>query len=101
MTARDNRTLVHPASAAQKLGALLVVALASGCVHAQVERTGRLQLGDGREGRAPVLDAVPQGYEQVAVVRVAAEGLGTQERLEKHLVRRASLLGCGAVVNVV
>ncbi len=92
-------TVAHTRATRQIVGVLLV--LASGCVTAQVERTGRLRLGDGREGKVPVLSAMPQGFEEVAVVTVEADSLATPERLEKHLVRRASLLGCGAVVGIV
>lgn len=85
---------------AQKFGALVLLLSVNACVHARVERTGRQALGNGREGAVAVLASVPQGFEEVATVQVTAEGLATPERLQKHLVRKASLLGCSAVVNV-
>ncbi|MEE8408166.1 MAG: hypothetical protein V3T05_01045 [Myxococcota bacterium] len=73
---------------------------AIGCVHSRIDRTGRMRLGHGHEGKAPVLAALPDGYEEVAEVTVRADGIATAERLERHLLRRASLLGCDGVINM-
>lgn len=85
------------------LGACLVALLAASgaaCVHASVERTGRAPLGGGSEGYAAVWDDVPSGYEEVARVTVEADGIATPERLERHLRRRASLMGCDAMTAI-
>jgi hypothetical protein len=97
---------VGPLRAAAKMRNPLcigVVALASAvaCVHTGFERTGRLRLDNGSEGAAPVFAVIPDGYEEVATVSVHADSLGTAERLERHLLRRANLMGCAGVVDVV
>lgn len=80
--------------------AVLLASALGGCVHASVERTGRLRLGDGSEGRAPILDTRPADSEEVAVLTVDADGAATAERLTRHLQRRASLLGCDGLIQV-
>lgn len=88
----------------QKIGgwiALVVTfAITSGCVHADVHRTGRLQLEGGREGTVPVFSKLPRHHREVAVVTVRAKALGTRDRLTKHLRRRASLMGCDGLIRV-
>ncbi|MBI5549014.1 MAG: hypothetical protein HY901_34455, partial [Deltaproteobacteria bacterium] len=54
----------------------------------------RLRLDNGSEGKAPVMAAMPAGFEEVAEINLQADGVATAERLNKHLVRRANLLGC-------
>jgi hypothetical protein len=89
--------MINPA----KLCLALATALgAAACVHTGFERTGRLRLDGGGEGVAPVFTMVPDGYEEVATVRVRADSLGTADRLERHLLRRANLLGCAGVVDL-
>ncbi len=70
------------------------------CVHGSFERTGRLRLDEGREGLAPIFAVIPDGHEEVARVTVTADALGTSDRLERHLLRRASLMGCVGVVEL-
>ena len=77
-----------------------VLATGAACVHGTFERTGRLRLDDGREGLASVFAVVPDGHEEVARITVTADYLGTSERLERHLLRRASLIGCAGVVDI-
>ena len=74
--------------------------MATGCVHTSMERTGRMRLDSGSEGSTPVMATMPQGFEEVAELNVQADGIATVERLNKHLVRRAHLLGCDGLVNV-
>ncbi|MBI5509843.1 MAG: hypothetical protein HY903_13895 [Deltaproteobacteria bacterium] len=76
------------------------LALGVGCVHSTMERTGRLRLDGGGEGRAPVLASLPSGFEEVGVITVRADGIATGERLDRHLLRRAALMGCDGVVGV-
>lgn len=83
-----------------QLAILASLMLTNACVHAVTERTGRLPLAEGREGRAPTLMALPQGFEEVALITVTADGMGTTERLNTHLSRRAALLGCDGIMNV-
>lgn len=59
-----------------------------------------MRLGDGHEGIVPILDTMPKGFEEVAVVSVQADSLATPERLARHLQRRASLLGCDGVMGL-
>jgi hypothetical protein len=74
--------------------------LGASCVHTDYERTGRSRLVNGREGTVPVFASTPAGYDEVAVVSIHADSFATAERLERHLLRRASLMGCAAVTDV-
>ncbi len=88
----------------QKLKPVMTAAtmmLVSACVHTQIERTGRAHLGGGNEGVVRVLAAMPAGYQEVAVITISASSFGTEQRLKRHLLRRASLLGCEAIVGLV
>ncbi len=75
--------------------------MVTACVHTQVTRTGRLALVGGEEGFAPVLPGLPKGHEEVAQLTVQAQAIATPERLTRHLQRRASLLGCDGIIDVV
>jgi hypothetical protein len=74
--------------------------LLAGCVHTDVSRIGRQRLGDGSEGLAPILASVTGDFDEVAVLTVGADAASTVERRERHLSRRAALLGCDAVIRV-
>lgn len=99
-TTQARALIAHSTHGAQKFGAIVLLVALNACVHARVERTGRQSLGGGRDGAVQILASTPVGFEEVANVTVTAEGLATPQRLQKHLVRKASLLGCHAVVNV-
>jgi hypothetical protein len=85
----------------KQLVTIVVATLATGCVHTQLDRLGRSRLDGGGEGRAPIVAATPVNSEEVALVSVQADGVATTERLTRHLQRKASLLGCDALTNVV
>jgi hypothetical protein len=74
--------------------------LTASCVHSNLERTGRMRLGNGTEGRAPIMAEVPAGFEEVGVLTIQADGIATAERLNKHLLRRANLIGCDGLTDV-
>jgi len=96
------RMLVASSQLRQKIGALaaLVVLTASGCVHTQVVRLGRMELGNGHEGYAPVLAEADASFERVAAITVDASAVKTETRRLRHLQRRASLLGCDGIIGV-
>ncbi len=83
-----------------KTGVFLIGLLATACVQSNVNRTGRARLGGGSEGSTKVFEQTPAGYQEIAVIDVNAAALGKEDRLERHLLRQASLLGCDGVVNV-
>lgn len=73
---------------------------ATACVHSDIQYVGRTPLGGGREGLSPILVATPDGYEEVAVITVNADLFNTSVRRQRHLRRKASLLGCDALVPI-
>jgi hypothetical protein len=46
------------------------------------------------------METTPAGYEEVAVVSVRADSFATAERLERHLRRRAALMGCAGITDL-
>jgi hypothetical protein len=84
------------------VGAILAVffVVAAGCVHTQIERRGRQQLRGGAEGLAQWLPLASPDFEEAAVIRVQATGITNTTRRSRHLLRRASLLGCDGVTAV-
>jgi hypothetical protein len=96
---RADTDSVTSTSTYSRILAVSMVATSSACVHAQLDRVGRAQLGDGSEGLAPIVAAPGSMYESVALITVSADGIATEERLGRHLQRRASLLGCDALTE--
>ncbi len=87
----------------QKISKIILIAtlfLSTACVHTHVERTGRMRLGGGQEGVAPVMATVSADFEEVAIVHISVDSLSNDDRLIRHLQRRASLLGCDAITQI-
>ena len=82
---------------------LVLPLMSSACVHTRVERVGRMVLGHGSEGLAPVLQATEDdltSYEEVATINVDMSAVRSSQRGLRHLRRKASLLGCDAITKV-
>lgn len=88
----------------QNIGTLfcsLAVVVATGCVHSQVQRLGRMRLGNGTEGKVEVIAQIDRAaFDEVAFVTVEATGIKTEDRRLRHLLRRASLLGCDGIAHI-
>jgi len=79
---------------------LLTASTGVGCIHSNVTRVGRMPLGGGHEGLAPVLEKLSPDQEKAAVISVNSSKFGTTQRPIMHLRRRASLLGCDGIYNL-
>ena len=89
-------------SKGSKLIVMIVLAFGSvACVHTEVGRIGRMPLNTGKEGLAPVIDTLKPDQERVALLSVDAPLVGKTRRQLMHLRRRASLLGCDGVTQIV
>ena len=58
----------------------LVASNGVGCIHADITRMGRMPLGGGQEGLAPILNVLSPDQEKAALISVNSSRFGNSER---------------------